>query len=155
MKIKTEWEIGEIGMVETIITPNVLIVALVAWLLGVITTCIINAYIHTKRKKEIKRIESLKTNFRIGDVVQTQYGWDRGLVTKVNEKNMPIEVMASYDYNPYGDKPFEPRYYGGVEYNTWYKTGEHMTVQQWHEAYSGKDGWDRYCRDRQNQVKYD
>ena len=142
-------------MTETIITLNALMVAAAAWLLGIITKYGIDTYVHIKQEKKIKRIESLKTNFHVGDVVQTQYGWDRGLVTKVNEKNMPIEVMASYDYNPYGDKPFEPRYYGGVEYNTWYKTGEHMTVQQWYKAYAGKGGWDRYCRDRQNQVKYD
>ena len=65
---------------------------------------------------------------------------------------MPTEVMASYDYSPYGDEGFKSRYYGGVEYNTWYKTGEHMTVREWYKAYAGKDGWDRYCRDRRNQV---
>lgn len=148
MKIQTGWEIGEVGMIEAI-----MMVAAVAWLLGVITKYGIDTYAHIKQEKKIKRIESLKTNFHVSDVVQTENGWDRGLVTKVNEKNMPTEIMASYDYNPYRDKQIEPRYYGGIERITWYKTGEHMTVQQWYEAYAGKDGWDKYCRDRQNQVK--
>ena len=48
-------------------------------------------------KNAIEKIQNewRKTDFHPGDVVQTKHGLDRGLVIRVNENNMPTEVMAS------------------------------------------------------------
>ena len=96
-----------------------------------------------------------KSDFHVGDVVQTQYGHDRGLVTKVDENNMPIKVLASPGFNTYTEDYTETSYYGGVNFVGWYKTGEHMTPQQWMKIYSTKEGWQRYCKDRSHQIKFD
>lgn len=89
-------------------------------------------------------------DFHFGDVVQTKDGFDRGLVTKVDKNGMPVEILAS----PASANYTEPRYYGGVESEKWYKTGENMTPQKWYELYSTEEGWQRYCEDRQNQTKF-
>lgn len=103
-----------------------------------------------RAEKIAKREAWRRVDFRVGDVVQTKCGFDRGLVTKVDEKGMPVEVLAS----PGSANYLEPRYYGGVECETWYKTGEHMTTQEWYKLYSTKEGWQRYCEDRRNQIKF-
>ena len=125
---------------------------------GVIAVCVFAYAIsslryanHTiKRCKQVQN-EWRKTDFHVGDVVQTIDGLDRGLVTKVNENNLPSEVMAS----PGGPNYIETRHYGGVNSIGWYKTGERMTQSEWYKLYSTKDGWQRYCEDLQNQIKLD
>lgn len=110
-------------------------------------------YEEAKKAKTSKRQQNewRKTDFHAGDVVQTIDGLDRGLVTDVNENNMPTKVMSSPGRPSY----IETRYYGGVESIGWYKTGESMTTKEWYELYSTKEGWQRYCEDRQNQIKLD
>ena len=109
-----------------------------------------------KRKwKRLEQIEQRKTDFHVGDVVQTKEGFDRGLVTKVDENNMPVEVMASPSLNMQTGKRTEVSYYGGVNSVGWYKTGEHMTIKEWFKIYSLEEGWQRYCEDRRKQAKLD
>ena len=102
---------------------------------------------------EIVQNEWRKSDFHFGDVVQTKGGYDRGLVTKVDENNMPIEILASPGFCANTGDYTETSYYGGVTSVKWYKTGEHMTPQQWMQTYSTKGGWQRYCHDRENQSK--
>ena len=125
---------------------------------GVIVMCAfaygISCFRYTKCTiKRCKKVQNewRKTDFHVWDVVQTVDGLDRGLVTKVNDDNMPTEIMSS----PGGASYIETRYYGGCGYVKWYKTGERMTMQEWHKRYSTKEGWQRYCEDRQNQIKLD
>ena len=110
-----------------------------------------------KTKRNVLRAEKIskreawrRVDFQFGDVVQTKHGFDRGLVTKVDKNGMPVKVLAS----PGSANYTEPRYYGGAEFEAWYKTGEHMTSQEWFKRYSTKEGWQRYCEDRQNQIKF-
>lgn len=105
-------------------------------------------------KRTIKRCKKVqnewrKTDFHVWDVVQTVDGLDRGLVTEVNDDSMPTKIMSS----PGGASYIETRYYGGVDYVKWYKTGERMTTSEWYKLYSTKEGWQRYCEDRRNQTK--
>ena len=100
----------------------------------------------------INSILSPKDDFRfsIGDVVQTINGFDRGLVTKLNECGRPAEILAAPGFDErgtYGARSV----YGGIDSVMWYKTGESMTEEEWFERYSGDDGWERYCRDREDQ----
>ena len=108
---------------------------------------------NTIKKCKYIQNEWRKTDFHVGDVVQTQSGHDRGLVTKIDENNMPIEVIDAPGLNRLGDDYTSTRYYGGARYVTWYKTGEHMTITEWNKLYSKKEGWERYCEDRANQIK--
>ena len=108
-------------------------------------------------KNAIEKIQNewRKTDFHPGDVVQTKHGLDRGLVIRVNENNMPTEVMASPALNMRTGEKTELSYYGGVDSITWYKTGEHMTAREWNNLYSKEEGWKKYCEDRSNQIKFD
>ena len=63
----------------------------------------------------------------------------------VDENNMPIEILASPGFCANTGDYTETSYYGGVTSVKWYKTGEHMTPQQWMQTYSTKGGWQRYC----------
>ena len=103
--------------------------------------------------KKIKNNEWRKTDFHVGDVVQTKDGLDRGLVTMIDENNIPTEVMASPSLNMRTGKHTETSYYGGVDSVAWYKTGERMTSQEWYELYSKEEGIQRYYEDRRNQIK--
>lgn len=106
------------------------------------------------KKKKTEQNEWRKKDFHIGDVVQTKDGHDRGLVTKVDENNMPAEVMAAPGMNMRTGENTEIRYYGGIHSVVWYKTGEHMTSKQWYKTYSAKEGWQRYCEDRKIAIKF-
>ncbi|MDT3386709.1 MAG: hypothetical protein LIR46_02945 [Bacteroidota bacterium] len=132
---------------------NIDIASLVfGFMIGSIIGLIVGVFIGFGKKmkpKKAKKNEWRKTDFHVGDVVQTVDGLDRGLVTDVNENNLPTKVMSS----PGGVNYIEIRYYGGVDSVPWYKTGEHMTTKEWYELYSTKEGWQRYCKDRQNQIK--
>ena len=105
-------------------------------------------------KRKIEQNEWRKTDFHVGDVVQTKEGFDRGLVTKVDENKMPIKVLASPGFNMRTKDYTETSYYGGANSVEWYKTGEHMTPYEWNRIYSMHEGWQRYCEDRSKQAKY-
>lgn len=108
-------------------------------------------FIKSLFKKDIEQNEWRKNNFSVGDVVQTVDGFDRGLVVLVDEDNMPKEVMASLS----GYDNSEPRYYGGVKFVQWCKTGERITPHKWLEIYSTDHGWKRYCEDVQAQKCFE
>lgn len=107
-----------------------------------------------RAKKITKKEAWRRVDFQVGDVVQTQNGLDRGLVMKVDENDMPVEVLASPGFCMSTGDYTKENYYGGVKSVKWYKTGEHMTPQKWHKLYSTEEGWKRYCIDRQNQSKF-
>lgn len=102
--------------------------ATIGIVVGLCLCCLIAVLIVIERKREkIDQRQCKKNDFRVGDVVQTQRGLDLGLVTKVNENNMPVEVMA----RPGGPYYTEASYYGGCTNVEWYKTGERMTIPEW------------------------
>ena len=103
-----------------------------------------------RAEKIAKRNAWRRVDFHVGDVVQTKEGFDRGLVTSVDEHNRPVKVLSS----PGSANYTEPRYYGGDHSVEWYKTGEHMTKKEWYELYSLRGGWERYCEDRSNQTNF-
>ena len=105
--------------------------------------------------REIEQNEWREIYFHFGDVVQTKHGHDRGLVTKVDENNMPVKILASPGFCMSTGDYTETSYYGGVESVKWYKTGEQMTPYKWYRLYSTKEGWRKYCYDRENQKKLD
>lgn len=107
------------------------------------------------KARKIVQNEWRKSDFHSGDVVQTKNGYDRGLVIKVDEDNMPIKILASPGFCMNTGDYTKTSYYGGVTSVKWYKTGERMTPQQWMKIYSTKEGWQRYCKDRSNQNKLD
>ena len=107
------------------------------------------------KERQVKQNEWREIDFHFGDVVQTKHGFDRGLVTKVDKNNMPIKILASPGFCMSTGDYTETSYYGGVTSVKWYKTGERMTPQKWMEIYSTKEGWQRYCHDRENQNKLD
>lgn len=107
------------------------------------------------KERKIEQNKWREIDFHFGDVVQTKHGFDRGLVTKVDENNMPIKILASPGYSMTTDDYTERTYYGGVESVKWYKTGEHMTPNKWNQLYSTEKGWRRYCNDRENQYKFE
>lgn len=99
--------------------------------------------------------------FRIGDVVMTKEGFDRGLVVKVDESGQPLEIMSCPDRiyrrsrtNRYRAKGkgyyiMEPNYYGGIHSVKWYKTGERFTIDMWMKKYEDPGN---YYRDVQRQI---
>ena len=114
---------------------------------------IINFMKSLLKARKIIQNEWRETDFHFGDVVQTKNGYDRGLVTKVDANDMPIKILASPGFCMSTGDYTETIYYGGVTSSKWYKTGERMTPQQWMQIYSTKEGWQRYCHDRENQIK--
>ena len=115
--------------------------------------CIIKYMKSLLKARKIVQNEWRKNDFHFGDVVQTKEGFDRGLVTMINENNMPVKILSSPGLNFRAGDYTETSYYGGVSSVEWYKTGEYMTPQQWMKIYSTKEGWQRYCHDRENQIK--
>ena len=107
------------------------------------------------KERKIEQNEWRKKDFHVGDVVQTKEGFDRGLVTKVDENKMPIKILSSTGFNMTTRDYTEIIYYGGVTSVKWYKTGEHMTPNEWNKLYSTQKGWRRYCEDREKQFKLD
>ena len=103
-------------------------------------------------KKRKDKIDEITADFKVGDVVQTIHGFDRGLVAEVDEDGYPTRILSAvgYDVNTHDYTDTECQYGGGG--SPWIKTGEHMKRSEWIKKYSHHDGWERYCEDRRNQI---